>query len=83
MAGRSVVLVLACEHKLARDLVAGGVFVPGESLPMNEECELVLRDAVQEIRVSAMVVFVNDDDTTSIWNIRDNLLDTVLAHIEQ
>lgn len=30
-----------------------------------------------------VVVFVNDDDTTSIWNIRDNLLDTVLAHIEQ
>ena len=30
-----------------------------------------------------VVVFVNDDDTTSIRNIRDNLLDTVLAHIEE
>jgi hypothetical protein len=61
VSARTVVLELAGEHKLARDLVAGGVFVPGEALPLNEECELVLRDATQEIRVRAMVVFANDD----------------------
>ncbi len=61
MSDRTVVLELAGEHKLARDLVAGGVFVPGETIPLNEECELVLRDAVDEIRVRAIVVFANGD----------------------
>ena len=30
-----------------------------------------------------VVLLVNDDDSRSFWNIRDNLLDTVLAHIEE
>ena len=30
-----------------------------------------------------VVLLVNDDDSRSFWNIRDNLLDTVLAQIEE
>jgi hypothetical protein len=56
---RTVVLELAGDHKLARDLVAGGVFVPGYDLPMNEDCELVLRGAGGELRVAARVVWSN------------------------
>ncbi len=53
-----VVLDLDGKHELARDLAAGGVFVPGAALSLNEECELVLRGA-DEVRVAALVVFVN------------------------
>jgi hypothetical protein len=60
MARPSVVLDLAGKHELARDLVAGGVFVPGCAVPLNEECELVVRAAADEVRVAALVVFVND-----------------------
>jgi hypothetical protein len=56
---RTVVLELAGDHKLARDLVAGGVFVPGYDLPMNEDCELLLRGAGGELRVAARVVWSN------------------------
>ena len=56
---RTVVLDLAGKHELARDLVAGGVFVPGCAVPLNEECELVMRSAAEEVRVPALVVFVN------------------------
>jgi hypothetical protein len=54
-----VVLELAGEHALARDLVAGGVFVPGCTLGLNEDCELVLRGVDREIRLSAKCVWVN------------------------
>jgi CubicO group peptidase (beta-lactamase class C family) len=30
-----------------------------------------------------VVVLVNDDDSSSLWSIRDNVLDTVLAHLEE
>ena len=58
MARPQVVLDLDGKHELARDLAAGGVFVPGAALSLNEECELVLRGA-DEVRVAALVVFVN------------------------
>jgi len=54
----TVVLDLAGKHELARDLVAGGVFVPGCEVPLNEECELVMRGA-EDVRVTALVVFKN------------------------
>jgi hypothetical protein len=58
MARPTVVLDLAGKHELARDLVAGGVFVPGCAVPLNEECELIVRGS-EEVRVAALVVFVN------------------------
>ena len=58
MARPTVVLDLAGKHALARGLVAGGVFVRGCAVPLNEECELVVRGA-DELRVAALVVFVN------------------------
>src|SRR5690606_32964263 len=45
------------EHALARDLVAGGVYVPGYTIAINEDCELVLRGATEELRVAARVVY--------------------------
>lgn len=60
MARPQVVLDLAGKHELARDLAAGGVFVPGASVALNEECELVVRGpASDEVHVAALVVFVN------------------------
>jgi hypothetical protein len=56
---RTVVLDLAGKHELARDLVAGGVFVPGCDVGINEECELIVRGA-EDVRVAALVVFRND-----------------------
>ena len=55
----TVVLDLAGKHELARDLVAGGVFVPGCEVALNEDCELVVRGAGDEVRVPALVVFAN------------------------
>lgn len=58
MSERTVVLDLEGKHELARDLQAGGVFVPGYELPLNEECELVLRGTDDhELRLPARVVW--------------------------
>ena len=55
-----VILELAGEHaKLARDLVAGGVFVPGYTLALNEDCELILRGNGAQLHLSARVVWSN------------------------
>jgi hypothetical protein len=54
-----VVLDLADDHRLARDLAAGGVFVPECQATLLEECELVVRAGDTEIVVQGRVVFVN------------------------
>ena len=55
-----MVLELAGEHnKLARDVVAGGVFVPGHDLPLNEDCELILRGNGAQLHLQARVVWAN------------------------
>lgn len=54
-------LELAGEHALARDLVAGGVFVPGTTLTLNEECELILRGGGSELKLAAKCVWVDGD----------------------
>src|SRR5687767_14610175 len=63
MSQRTVTLELAGEHQLARDLVAGGVFVPGERLKLGEDCALVLRGRGEELIVTATVVWVDDRGT--------------------
>jgi hypothetical protein len=59
MARPTVVLDLSGDHKLARDLAAGGVFVPGCALEINQDCELVVRSGTDEVRVAATVVWVD------------------------
>jgi hypothetical protein len=60
MARPQVVLDLAGDHQLARDLAAGGVFVPGCTLALLADCDLIVRDADGELAIAARVVFVND-----------------------
>lgn len=59
MGQRTVVLELAGDHQLARDLVAGGVFVPGEQLRLGEPCTLVLRGKGAELSLGATCVWVD------------------------
>lgn len=53
-------LDLAGDHQLARDLAAGGVFVPGCALPLLADCELVVRADDEEIVCAARIVFANE-----------------------
>ncbi|HUS29124.1 MAG TPA: PilZ domain-containing protein [Kofleriaceae bacterium] len=57
---RTVVLELAGQAALARDLAAGGVLVP-DVLDMGEDVDLHLRGSGDELRVSAKCVWVNGD----------------------
>ena len=52
-------LELADNEQLARDLEAGGVFVPGCTLALDTECDLVLRGAAGELTVPARIVWVD------------------------
>jgi len=54
-----VVLDLADNDTLARDLAAGGVFAPGCSEPLGTDCELIVRAGGDELVLSARVVFVD------------------------
>ena len=56
---QTVVIELADDPKLARDLSAGGVFVPRCALRLNEDCTLVVRGAAEEIELAARVVYVD------------------------
>lgn len=53
----TVVIELAADGRHARDLAAGGVFVPGCTLPLSSECDLVVRSAAAERCFTARVVF--------------------------
>lgn len=53
-----MILELGTEQRLAADLVAGGVFVPGCALALGEECELVVKARDEELVVDARVVWV-------------------------
>lgn len=54
-----VVLDLADDHQLARDLAAGGVFVPECTAALLEDVELVIRGKSGELVLTARVVFVD------------------------
>ena len=58
--GRSkVVIEVAGNAALARDLAAGGVFIPGCRLALAEECELVVRGAGHQVSLVARVVYLD------------------------
>lgn len=54
-----VVELAGAPARVAKDLEAGGVFVPGCAMPINEDCELVLRRGGDEVRTMARVVWVD------------------------
>ncbi len=54
-----VVLTVVAESRLARDLVAGGVFVHGCELAVNERCDLAVRTGGNELRIEARVVYID------------------------
>jgi hypothetical protein len=57
---RTVVLDLAGQAALARDIAAGGVLVP-DVCTLGEDVELVLRGGGDEVHVQAKCVWVNGD----------------------
>ncbi|MGE5183147.1 MAG: hypothetical protein ACM31C_13845 [Acidobacteriota bacterium] len=59
MGRQTVILELAVDPAVARDLAAGGVFVPGCTVGLDQDCELVVRGAGDEVTVAARVVFVD------------------------
>lgn len=63
---RTVELEIAGQPALARDLVAGGVFVPGVALTLGDDVDLVLRGTTDEMRVAAKCVWVNGDQGSGL-----------------
>jgi len=55
----TVVIELADDPTLARDISAGGVFVPGCTLRINSDCALLVRGPAEEIELAARVVYVD------------------------
>ena len=55
----TVVIELADDPKAARDISAGGIFVPGCALQINSECSLLVRGPTEEIELVARVVYVD------------------------
>ena len=53
-----MVIELAGDAQFARDLAVGGVFVPGCTLRLTDECELIVRGPGQQISLPARVVYV-------------------------
>jgi hypothetical protein len=54
-----VVIELAGDASLPRDLAAGGVFVPDCELRLSEECDLVVCGASHQLMIPARVVYVD------------------------
>jgi hypothetical protein len=55
----TVIVDVVGDERIAGDLAAGGVFVPGCAVALHAECDLVVRQGVEEVRVAARVVFAN------------------------
>jgi hypothetical protein len=55
-----VVIDLAADTQVSRDLAAGGVFVPGCALRLAEECDLLVCGANHRLVLPARVVYVDD-----------------------
>ena len=54
---RVVIEVAARDEKTARDLAAGGIFVPACDVPLNDDCELLVVTAAGDLVLDARVVF--------------------------
>jgi len=78
---RATVVLELAESTLARDLGAGGVFVPGCSLAIDTDCILVVRGAAGELALEARCVFVdgNGGAGLQIYKFTAELKDQILA----
>ena len=81
MGDRATVVLELAESTLARDLGAGGVFVPGCSLAIDTDCILVVRGAAGELALEARCVFVdgNGGAGLQIYKFTAELKDQILA----
>jgi hypothetical protein len=52
-------VVIELSEALARDIAAGGAFVPGCAVALNEECALVVCGQTEEIELVARVVYLD------------------------
>ncbi|HUJ63631.1 MAG TPA: hypothetical protein VLX92_34260 [Kofleriaceae bacterium] len=59
--GRPIVVFELVDDLPVADLIAGGVFVVGCTLPVNVDCDLVVRGARDEVVVPARVVWVDGE----------------------
>jgi hypothetical protein len=55
----AVLIELASDPAFARDLAAGGVFVPNCTLAIQSECDVVVKAGEVELRLPARVVYVD------------------------
>ena len=60
MSRPTVIIELAGDAQFSRDLAVGGVFVPGCTLRLTEECELVVRGVDHQIVIPARVVYLDE-----------------------
>lgn len=81
MGDRATVVLELAESTLARDLGAGGVFVPGCSLAIDTDCILIVRGASGELAVEARCVFVdgNGGAGLQIYKFTAELKEQILA----
>lgn len=57
---QTVEIELAGDAQFSRDLAVGGVFVPGCTLRLTDECELIVRGANLSLILPARVVYVEE-----------------------
>ncbi len=81
MGDRATVVLELAESTIARDLGAGGVFVPGCSLAIDTDCILVVRGVAGELSLEARCVFVdgNGGAGLQIYRFTAELKDQILA----
>ena len=66
MSRRAIEIELANDPAFARDLSAGGVFVPHTDLEIQSECDVVVKAGETELRLPARVVYVNPAKGTGL-----------------
>lgn len=58
---RAFIVDLATADRFEKDLEVGGIYIPGATVDLDDECHVVLRAGSDEITVTARVVLVDDD----------------------
>jgi hypothetical protein len=58
---RAFIVDLTTADRFEKDLEVGGIYIPGATVDLDDECHVVLRAGTDEITVTARVVLVDDD----------------------